>query len=110
MDHTDAGCGVDLHALVGALAPIFGARRPTRTALEFLGLYLTPAAITRRRRRGTLPVAETCDAGRYYVDVLAVAELLVGGHRQRPLQAKAMRARRGRPRRFADVDRGLDAS
>lgn len=108
MDHMYVAGATDLHALVQALLPVFGARRPTRAALEFLGLYLTPAAITRRRKRGTLPVAEMFEAGRYFVTVLAIAQLLVGGHGV--LVPQPQPRRRGRPRRRVDEDRSIVAA
>jgi len=84
-------------ALVAALAPAYGAALPTREALARLGLTLTPAAICRRRKRGALPVHETQIGRRYYVTVLAVAELLVGGATVTS-DPTTSRKRAGRPR------------
>lgn len=87
-------------AIVAALAPIYGAALPTREALKRLGITLTPAAICRRRQRGTLPVRETKIGRRYYVTVLAVAELLVSGATLAPSSTRAV-LRPGRPRKLA---------
>lgn len=90
-------------AIVAALAPIYGAALPTREALKRLGITLTPAAICRRRKRGALPVRETKIGRRYYVSVLAVAELLVGGATLMPVSAADTEGRPGRPRKLVRV-------
>jgi hypothetical protein len=91
-------------AIVAALAPIYGAALPTREALNRLGITLTPAAICRRRKRGALPVRETKIGHRYYVTVLAVAELLVGGATLMPVSAADAEVRPGRPRKRARLN------
>jgi len=87
-------------AIVAVLAPIYGAALPTREALRRLGITLTPAAICRRRKRGALPVRETKIGRKYYVTVLAIAELLIDGATLTPIDVTTGR-HRGRPRRLS---------
>lgn len=97
-------------ALVAALTPTFGAALPTREALTHLGINLTPAAICRRRKRGTLPVSEIRDGRTFLVTVLAIAQLLVGSMCATASQPSG-KSHAGRPRkRRGPSDDGSDGT